>query len=186
MRITFDHAENNRNIAQRGLSFELVAAFDWDMAVILPDVREGKHNGQWRVLAVISDTMYSAIIRNLEGEMHVCALRKSKQGRGGRLPVGEESRAYRADDNNPAWTWHEIRSALPALDVIAEVFGPTKAVSPPPRRGRPPGPQKKISKTLRIDADVLAAYQKEGRYWRVRVNQVLREHMPPENEEGIE
>lgn len=185
MQITFDHAENNRNIAQRGLSFELVAAFDWNMAVILPDLREENRTGQWRVLAVISDTMYSAIIRNRDGKMHVCALRKSKQGRGGRLPVGEEYRAYRADDTNPAWTWHEIRSGRPALDVIAEVFGPIKAVSPPPRRGRPPEPKKKISTTLRIDADVLAAYQREGSDWRARVNQVLREHMP-ENEEGID
>jgi uncharacterized DUF497 family protein len=40
MRVTFDPAKNDRNIAQRGLSFERVADLDWDGAVSQEDTRK--------------------------------------------------------------------------------------------------------------------------------------------------
>jgi uncharacterized DUF497 family protein len=38
--ITFDPGKNERNIAERGLPFELVEDFEWDGALIVEDVRK--------------------------------------------------------------------------------------------------------------------------------------------------
>jgi uncharacterized protein (DUF4415 family) len=35
-----------------------------------------------------------------------------------------------------------------------------------------------VNQTIRLDPDVLAADQQEGRGWQTRINSVLREHMP--------
>lgn len=44
----------------------------------------------------------------------------------------------------------------------------------PVRRGRPPLDEPKVSTTIRLDADVLAAYRAEGPGWQTRINEVLR------------
>ena len=41
-------------------------------------------------------------------------------------------------------------------------------------KGRPPLEQPKVSKTLRIDADVLEAFKRTGRGWQTRMNAALR------------
>ena len=86
--------------------------------------------------------------------------------------------ASRPDEENPEWTPDELRHARPALDVIAEKFGAAAADSLRRGRGRPPKQERKVLTTLRIDPDVLAAYRREGKDWRLRMNRVLREHMP--------
>ena len=87
-------------------------------------------------------------------------------------------RASRPDDENPEWTREDFAKARPALEVLAEVFGPTAAESIRRGRGRPAKVDKKVNQTLRLDADVLDAYRQQGRGWQTRINQVLREHMP--------
>ena len=86
-------------------------------------------------------------------------------------------RASRPDDENPEWTRDEVRSARPALDLIAEVFGAEAAETVKRGRGRPQKPDRKINQTLRLDADVVEAYRRVGRGWQVRINDVLRRHM---------
>jgi uncharacterized protein (DUF4415 family) len=87
-------------------------------------------------------------------------------------------RASRPDDENPEWTREDFAKARPALEVLAEVFGPTAAESIRRGRGRPAKVDKKVNQTLRLDADVLDAYRQQGSGWQTRINQVLREHMP--------
>jgi uncharacterized protein (DUF4415 family) len=41
-------------------------------------------------------------------------------------------------------------------------------------KGRPPLENPKVSKTLRIDADVLSAFMKTGAGWQTRMNEALR------------
>jgi uncharacterized protein (DUF4415 family) len=38
-------------------------------------------------------------------------------------------------------------------------------------------PLPKINQTLRLDADVIDAYRRQGRGWQTRINAVLRAHM---------
>lgn len=83
------------------------------------------------------------------------------------------------DEDNPEWTRAEIRTARPALEVMAELFGEAAAERVRQRgRGRPAKADKKVNQTLRLDADVLEAFRAEGPGWQVRINAVLREHMP--------
>jgi len=42
VKIEFDNNKNQRNIRERGLSFELVAAFDFETALIIEDTRPGQ------------------------------------------------------------------------------------------------------------------------------------------------
>ena len=87
-------------------------------------------------------------------------------------------RASRPDDENPEWTPEDLAKARPALEVLADVFGPVAAESIRRGRGRPAKVDKKVNQTLRLDADVLDAYRQQGTGWQTRINQILREHMP--------
>ena len=90
----------------------------------------------------------------------------------------DDDEASRPDHDNPEWTREEIAQARPALDVLSAVFGPAGVESLRRGRGRPAKADKKINQTLRLDADVLDAYRREGSGWQTRINQVLRDHMP--------
>ena len=90
----------------------------------------------------------------------------------------DDDRASRPDDDNPEWTSEDFTHARPATEVFAEIFGPEAAESIKRGRGRPPKVDRKVNQTLRLDADVLDAYRREGRGWQTRINQILREHMP--------
>lgn len=86
--------------------------------------------------------------------------------------------AARPDKDNPEWTATEMKKALPALDVVGEVFGEHASAALRRGRGRPPKEDCKVNQTLRIDVDVLEAYRREGKGWQTRINEVLRQHMP--------
>ena len=90
----------------------------------------------------------------------------------------KDDAASRPDDDNPEWTRDEIRTARPALDVIAEKFGPNAAAALRRGPGRPVKPDRKINQTLRLDPDVVEAYRRQGPGWQTHINKVLREHMP--------
>ncbi len=89
--------------------------------------------------------------------------------------------AARPDDDNPEWTREQILKARPALDVIAEKFGPDVAQALR-RGGRPAKPDRKVNQTLRLDPDVLEAYRRQGPGWQALMNEVLRRHMPVQAE----
>ena len=88
----------------------------------------------------------------------------------------KDDAASRPDEENPEWTLEDFRQARPALEVIAEVWGPEVAESL--RRGRPAKADRKVNQTLRLDPDVLAAYRQSGKGWQARINEVLRANMP--------
>jgi len=86
--------------------------------------------------------------------------------------------ASRPDEENPEWTREEMRRARPALDLVEQHFGAQAADALKRGRGRPAKPNRKVNQTLRLDPDVLEAYQREGQGWQTRINDVLRQHMP--------
>ena len=47
------------------------------------------------------------------------------------------------------------------------------------KRGRPRSAAPKISTTIRIDADIVAAFRAGGRGWQSRINAALRERIEP-------
>ena len=50
-----------------------------------------------------------------------------------------------------------------------------KLAATPVRRGRPAAATRKVSTTIRLDADVVAAFRREGQGWQTRVNAALRD-----------
>lgn len=62
-------------------------------------------------------------------------------------------------------------------DDISDMTTPywaAKIVAAPIQRGRPRAASPKISTTIRLDADVLAAFKAEGAGWQSRINAALR------------
>ena len=62
MRITFDTVRNERNIAERGLSFELVAELAWETAIAREDVRQDYGERRVWVLAHLRDRLHMAVV----------------------------------------------------------------------------------------------------------------------------
>jgi uncharacterized protein (DUF4415 family) len=50
-----------------------------------------------------------------------------------------------------------------------------KLAAAPVRRGRPRAATRKVSTTIRLDADVLAEFRNQGRGWQTRLNAALRD-----------
>lgn len=94
----------------------------------------------------------------------------------------KDAAASRPDDDNPEWTRDDMRNARPALEVIAEIFGPDAAERFAIARSGPPKPDRKVNQHVRLDHDVLEAYRHLGSGWQTRINEVLREHMPKRQE----
>ena len=83
----------------------------------------------------------------------------------------------RPDEENPEITLKQMRDARPALEWIAEQFGPEAAESLQRGRGRPTRPDRKVNQTLRLDPDVVAWFKRQGPGWQARINALLREFM---------
>jgi hypothetical protein len=79
MRLTFDPAKNDRNIAERGLSFERVADLDWDTAVSQEDTRRDYGETRVRVLAFLGRRLHVAVITVRGDAIHVISFRKANR-----------------------------------------------------------------------------------------------------------
>lgn len=80
------------------------------------------------------------------------------------------------DPDNPPLTDADLASMRPARDVL-----PPEVLASFKRKPGQRGPGKKPSKTLvtlRVDPDVLAAFQAAGDGWRAAMNATLRANMP--------
>ena len=79
MRITFDPAKNDRNVVERGLSFEFVSDLDWDTAVSVEDTRKDYGERRLRVLALLDRRLHVAVITQRGDATHVISLRKANK-----------------------------------------------------------------------------------------------------------
>lgn len=72
------------------------------------------------------------------------------------------------DRDNPEWTAGDFRRARPVTEMLPEVIAAAKRA-----RGRPKLARPKAHITLRLDADVVAAFKAEGPGWQTRINDAL-------------
>lgn len=77
MTVTFDPAKNAKNIAERGLPFDMVDDIDWNEAVIIEDTRKDYCERRFRVFSDIDGRLYAAVITPRNGVPHVISLRKA-------------------------------------------------------------------------------------------------------------
>jgi|SRR5208282_3241737 len=59
-----------------------------------------------------------------------------------------------------------------------------KLAATPVRRGRPRAPTRKVSTTIRLDADIIAAFRQQGEGWQTRVNAALRDWLDRHRQAG--
>jgi hypothetical protein len=77
--ISFDAAKNERNVATRGISFELAVAFEWDSALIVEDMRKDYGERRLQALGVIGERLYVLVFTPRADKTHVISLRKANK-----------------------------------------------------------------------------------------------------------
>ena len=87
MAISFDAGKSERNIATRGISFELAAGFEWDSALIIEDTRKDYGERRYQALGLIDGRLHVLVFTPRAGRTHVISLRKAN---------GREVRRYEA------------------------------------------------------------------------------------------
>lgn len=90
MPISFDPRKNERNIAERGLSFELVEEFEWDSALVVEDGRRDYGERRFQALGMITGRLHALVFTPRAGRVHVISLRKANR---------REIRLYEAQDS---------------------------------------------------------------------------------------
>ena len=63
MHFTHDPAKSKRNIAERGLAFNLAEDFDWSTALIIEDTRQGYLERRYQALGLITGHLHMLVAR---------------------------------------------------------------------------------------------------------------------------
>lgn len=79
MPITFDRAKNERNIAERGLSFERVAEMEWHSALLAEDNRRHYGETRIRVFALLDGRLHIAVVTPRGENLRVISFRKANR-----------------------------------------------------------------------------------------------------------
>lgn len=79
MKITYDPAKNERNIRERGLSFERVAEFDFGTAITVEDKRREYGEARYRVLGWIGAELHALVFTLRESTLRVVSLRRASR-----------------------------------------------------------------------------------------------------------
>jgi uncharacterized protein len=92
MPITFDPGKNERNIAERGLSFERVVDLEWDTALIVEDTRREYGETRLRVFALLDGRLHIAVVTPRGEDLRVIGFRKANP---------KEERLYETEKTEP-------------------------------------------------------------------------------------
>ena len=74
-----DPEKERRNIAERGLSLDLVELLDWTTALIWEDRRREYGERRYCVLGLIDDRLHSVVFTPRNGKPRVISLRKANK-----------------------------------------------------------------------------------------------------------
>ncbi len=79
MEITFDPVKNERNIRERGISFELAADFGFEAAIYVEDVRRDYGEVRIRALGFIGNRLHALVFTMRGAKLRVISLRKANR-----------------------------------------------------------------------------------------------------------
>ena len=79
MNISYDLSKNEKNIAERGISFERVAEFEWSSALIVEDSRKDYGEPRFQALGFIGKRLHALVFTPRVGQVHVISLRKANR-----------------------------------------------------------------------------------------------------------
>lgn len=81
MKISYDPKKNLRNIIERGLSFDEVELFEWETAVIIPDIRFAYPEPRFTATGFLGETerLHVVCFTPTEEGLRVNSLRKANK-----------------------------------------------------------------------------------------------------------
>ena len=79
MDISFDSAKSEKNLLARGISFELAAAFEWDSALLVQDLRKNYGERRFQALGLIGNRLHVMVFTPRANKAHVMSLRKANK-----------------------------------------------------------------------------------------------------------
>lgn len=79
MRFTYDPAKNERNMAERGLCFDLAEELDWSTALIAEDTRKRYAERRYQTLSLIGEHLHMLVFTPRDGAVHVISLRRANK-----------------------------------------------------------------------------------------------------------
>ena len=79
MNISYDPTKNGKNIAERGISFERAADFEWSSALIVEDTRKDYGELRFQALGFIETRLHVLAFTPRAGQVHVISLRKANK-----------------------------------------------------------------------------------------------------------
>jgi hypothetical protein len=82
MEIDFDLAKNRRNMAERGLSFERAAEFDFETAKIWQDLRKPYPESRFVAIGYFNDRLHVLVFGETERGIRVISFRKANPREG--------------------------------------------------------------------------------------------------------
>ena len=79
MKITYDQKKQQRNIAERDLSFDLVAQIDWQSALIKEDNRFDYGETRYIAHGLINNRLYVAVFTQTPEGIRIISFRKANK-----------------------------------------------------------------------------------------------------------
>jgi hypothetical protein len=77
MLLTYDPVKSERNLVDRGFTFDLAADFDWSEALIVEDIRRPYPERRYQALGRIGEHLYMLVFTPRQGAIHVISLRRA-------------------------------------------------------------------------------------------------------------
>jgi uncharacterized protein len=77
--ISFDAANNARNITTRGISFSRALEFEWDSALIVADTRKDYGERRFQAFGLIAERLHVLVFTPRAGKTHIISLRKANE-----------------------------------------------------------------------------------------------------------
>lgn len=79
MRIEFDRAKNEKNIRERGLSFERVAEFDFETVQFREDMRRDYGEIRWQAFGFLDGRLHMFVFTETTLGIRIISFRKANQ-----------------------------------------------------------------------------------------------------------
>lgn len=75
--ISYDPAKNQRNIEERGLSFDQAVSFDFDTAWIWQDIRKVYPEVRWAALGFLNGQLHALVFTETADGIRIISFRKA-------------------------------------------------------------------------------------------------------------
>ncbi len=79
MAIVYDRDKSARNVADRGLSFDLVGELEWHTALLRVDARRDYGEVRIQVRAMMKGRLYAAVVTPRGSDLRVVSFRKANK-----------------------------------------------------------------------------------------------------------